>query len=391
MKNLLWYPGHELVIDDIVKAYKCYLFDSNDKKYIDFESGVWCTSIGHNHPRINKVIEEQIHKITHTGYCYSNNLVKETADEILSLLRFEYGMCTFLCSGSEAIEYGVRIAQQISNKPLMLTFTDSYFGAYGSASKKSQDEWYCIDWIKYCESERKNYYTLLDDVPFERIGGFLFEPGSSSGLVRFPPQELLDNIIEKIHTNNGLVIVNEVTTGIGRTGEWFGFQHYKIKPDIVTMGKGLGNGYPVSVTAVNKKVADALKREPIKYAQSHQNDVLGAVIAREVIRIIKDEKLIEHCRFISNGLFNQLNELKCNYSIIKEIRGRGLMIALEFIDRKDSESYASIVRKELLKRGFIVAQRYGTNVLRIDPALTVKESDVKEFIDVLEEILKEMP
>ena len=391
MEHIIWCIGHELVLSDIVKGENCYLYDSKGNRYIDLESGVWCTSIGHSHPRINHVIKEQIERISHTGYCYANKIIEESAIEILNTLGFEKGKCVFLCSGSEAVEFAVRVAQNISEKPLLLTMSDSYFGAYGSASKRMESEWYSFDWLK-CSScpyfkDCNPECSRLLEIPFEKIGGFLFEPGSSSGLVRFPPQKLIKNITQKIKSDDGLLIINEVTTGIGRTGEWYGYQHYKLQPDIVALGKGLGNGYPVSVTAITKNVSDRLKSKSFKYAQSHQNDPLGAAIAREVIRVIQEEDLIERSKKIGNYFINELKQLGKFYNIIKEVRGRGLMIAIE-LNNNHHNSPAALIQKELLNKGFIITHRPGFNVLRIDPPLTIEEKDIESFINSLEQVLK---
>jgi len=391
MEHIIWCIGHELVLSDIVRGENCYLYDLKGKRYVDLESGVWCTSIGHSNPRINRVIKEQIDRITHTGYCYANKIIEESAIEILNTLSFDKGKCVFLCSGSEAVEFGVRVAQNISEKPLLLTMTDSYFGAYGSASKRMESEWYSFDWLKCstcpyfkdCDPE----CSILLEIPFEKIGGFLFEPGSSSGLVRFPPKKLIQNITQKIKSDKGLLIINEVTTGIGRTGEWYGYQHYKLQPDIVALGKGLGNGYPVSVTAINKNVSNRLGSKSFKYAQSHQNDSLGAAVAREVIRVIQEEDLIERSKKIGNYFINKLEQLAKSYNIIKEVRGRGLMIALELNDNYHN-SPAALIQKELLYKGFIVAHRPGFNVLRVDPPLTIGKEDIESFIISLKQVLK---
>jgi acetylornithine aminotransferase len=119
----------------------------------------------------------------------------------------------------------------------------------------------------------------------------LFEPGSSSGLVRFPPEKLIRGIVGAVRENDGFILVNEVTTGVGRTGRWFGYQHYGISPDVVALGKGIGNGYPVSVTACAPRVISRLGGRPIPYSQSHQNDPLGAAVAREVVRTVREEGL----------------------------------------------------------------------------------------------------
>ena len=390
MEHIIWCIGHELVLKDIVKAENCFLYDSKGKKYLDLESGVWCTSIGHSNPRINQVIKSQIDKISHTGYCYANPVIEESAKDILETLNFSEGKCVFLCSGSEAVEFGVRIAQCLSERPLLLTMTDSYFGAYGSASKRSEDEWYSFDWLKCsgCPSfeDCNPECDRLSGIPFDKIGGFLFEPGSSSGLVRFPPKKLIQNITQRVKENNGLLIINEVTTGLGRTGEWYGYQHYDLQPDIVALGKGLGNGYPVSVTAITQHVFEKLKNKPFKYSQSHQNDPLGATVAREVIRVIREEKLIERSKVIGNYFIDKLRQLAHRYSAIKEVRGRGLMIAVEF---SNSNSFlAALIQKELLNEGFIVASRPGANAIRIDPPLTIEEKDIASFINSFEQVLK---
>lgn len=390
MSHLFWYPGHELILDDIVRAENCHLYDSLGNRYVDLESGVWCTSIGHAHPRILRLLAEQPAQIGHTGFCYTSGLVEEAAVEILSLLGMEDGKTVFLCSGSEAVEYGVRVAQSVLHRPLLMTMADSYFGAYGSASRKDEREWFCFDWAGCadCPESREcgKSCPLWAAVPFDRIGGFLFEPGSSSGLVRFPSKKLIASIVSTVQESGGLVLVNEVTTGVGRTGAWFGFQHYGFAPDIVAMGKGIGNGYPVSVTAFGRAVIDRLGDRPVKYAQSHQNDPLGAAVAMEVVRIIRDGGLIQRGREIAAVLGTGLEAIRARTGKIRAIRGRGLMIAIELVDDAGT-SFTIRTHRELVRRGFILGRRPGVPVLRCDPSLTIDRADVGGFLEALEEVL----
>jgi acetylornithine/N-succinyldiaminopimelate aminotransferase len=385
MKHILWSIGHKLEIEDIIKSDNCYLFDKNGEKYIDLLSGIWCTNVGHNNSRINAVITSQINKITHTGYCYSNPIIEESAKTILEINNFNEGKCEFLNSGSEAVEFGMRVARTITDKPLALTFSDSYFGAYGEASVKNNKSWHIYNWLD-CSCNKRNKGCIgecdaFNNIPFELIGTFLFEPGSSSGLVRFPSQKLINKIIERIKQNDGIIVINEITTGIGRTGKWFGYQHYKILPDIVAMGKALGNGYPVSATVISKSISQLLEKKEFIYSQSHQNDPLGAKVAKEVIEIINGNKLLDRCVKLGDKLISGLNKIKNNNSIIKEIRGRGLMIGIELFEQ------AEIIRLELQKRGFILVKRSDVEVLRMDPALTIEEHDLESFLLNLEKIL----
>jgi acetylornithine aminotransferase len=390
LSHLFWYPGHELLLRDIVRAENCYLYGSDGKRYVDLESGVWCTSIGHGNPEVLSTIAEQAARISHTGFGYSTGTVEEAARDILSLLDLEGGTCVFLCSGSEAVEYGVRVAQSVITRPLLMTMKDSYCGAYGSASRKEEDEWFCLDWgacdrcprTGECDDQCEHWAAI----PFDDIGAFLLEPGSSSGLVRFPPAKLIRKIVGVVTDNDGLVLVNEVTTGVGRTGTWFGYQHYGISPDIVAIGKGIGNGYPVSVTAVAPKAVERLGGGPVKYAQSHQNDPLGAAVARKVVEVIRREGLIERARRIAATLLAGLEGIRDRTGRIREIRSRGLMVALELQD--DSEgSFTVRTHRELVSRGYVVGRRPGVNVLRLDPSLTIDREDIEDFLETFEAVL----
>jgi acetylornithine/N-succinyldiaminopimelate aminotransferase len=382
-----------LLLKNIVRAENCYLYDSEGNRYVDLESGVWCTSIGHGNPRILHAITEQLARIAHTGFGYANALVEEAARAILSLLGFEGGKCVFLCSGSEAVEYGVRMAQSVINRPLLMTMTDSYFGAYGSASRKQEDEWFCFDWAACAACP---YADECDEgcdqwaaIPYDDIGGFLFEPGSSSGLVRFPPEKLIRNIVTAVKENHGLVLVNEVTTGVGRTGIWFGYQHYGVSPDIVAVGKGIGSGYPVSVTAFAPGVIERLGGRPVMYAQSHQNDPLGAAVAREVVNVIKEEGLIERGKDIADRLLSGLEGIKDRTGKIQEIRSRGLMVAIELKDDPEA-SFTIWTHRELVRRGYVLGRRPGVNVLRLDPSLTIDQNDIEGFLETFEAVLNDV-
>lgn len=388
MSHILWTTGHELLINNIVVADNCELFDTDGIKYIDMESGVWCTNLGHNNQRINSLIRSQICKISHTGFNYCNPIIESAAIKVLEITEMPDGKCEFLCSGSEAVEFCVRLAKTLKPGKKILTFSDSYFGAYGEATKKDNEECTRFNWQTCsCNSESLGCIgkcVEFASILFDEIGIFLFEPGSSSGLVNFPKEQLINRIIQKIRQNNGLVIVNEITTGVGRTGKWFGYQHYNIKPDMVAIGKGIGNGYPVSVASVSNRIVKLLGNKPFHYSQSHQNDPLGAAIVKEVIETIQDDKLIKRSHILGEKFRIELNRLKSELPVIKEIRCRGMMIAIEFTND------AKLIQQELLKRGFIVAKRSGHEVLRLDPALTIEEKILESFIDELTNIIEKL-
>ncbi len=376
--------GHSIQIPNIIKSDGIYLFDSSGKKYMDLESGVWCTSLGHNNIQINSLIKKQIDKIMHAGFCYSNSILQESAESVLSITNYRDGKCVFLSSGSESIELARQIAKHITKKKRSMTLHDSYLGSYSSVTDRSKG-WYIFNWEECmscpnnnnCRTSCKKFQSIPHD-----ISEFIFEPGSSSGFVRFPPKSLIQNIINIIRAQGGKIIANEVTTGIGRTGKWFGYNHYQIEPDIVAMGKGIGNGYPVSVTAINEHIVRELEKDGVfKYSQSHQNDPLGAAIVNEVVKFIKENDLILKAEVKGIKFLEMLNTLKDDI-IVKDVRGRGLMFAMDICDEKIGDR----LFKKLIDKGYIVCNRKA--LFRIDPPLTINEDEFDDFFRDFKEILE---
>lgn len=376
--------SHEIFKTDFVRGQNCHLYDSEGRKYVDFESGIWCTALGHNHPRVNWAIETQLKNIAHLGTRYPNFLAEEAALDVLEVVGIKDGKCVFLSSGSEAVEFGVQIVRRLTEKPLLLTFKDSYLGSYGSAGKKKLDEWYLFDWDAVAATD---YDHCLNEIPFEKIGGFIFEPGGSGiGFVKFPPKPLVQEIVRRIQQAGGLVTVNEVTTGMGRTGKWFGFQYYDIRPDIVSLGKGLGNGYPVSAVAMKRDIAQKLEDSGFHYVQSHQNDPLGCSIAKEVIATFREENWVERGNAKGECFLEGLKQLGKRHDVVKEARGRGMLLALEFYPRQGFSAEAAY--HALLENGFLVGYYPAGNILRFDPALTIEEEDITKLLECLNVILK---
>ena len=374
---------HDIVKTDFVRGENGSLYDESGRRYLDFESGIWSAGLGHNHPRINGALHEQIDRLMHLGTRYPNALAESAALDVLEITGIGEGKCVFLSSGSEAVEFGVQAVRRLTQRPLLLTFSASYLAAFGSAGRKGADEWLLVDADASADPD-----TCLKDIPFERIGGFIFEPGGSgSAFVHFPPARLVQEIAERVRQAGGLLMANEVTTGMGRTGAWFGFQHYGLQPDIVSLGKGLGNGYPVSAVALRLDCARRLESDGLRYAQSHQNDPLGCAVAKEVIAVMREEAWIDRGRTLGESFLEGLDRLRQGHPLVKDARGRGPLLALEF--QTSDRITASSAYGALLARGFLVGYYPAGNILRFDPALTMDRADVDALLAALEEILAE--
>lgn len=270
----------------------------------------------------------------------------------------------------------------------MFTFKETYLSAYGTSGSKDDSEWVKFE-LATCRDCPNNYSCenckLINEIPFNEIGAFVFEPGNSAGLVLIPPKSLIEEIAKRIKRHGGLILINEVTTGVGRTGKWYGFQHFNINPDIVALGKGLGNGYPVSAVVVEDKIAGKVDRENIRHSQSHQNDVLGCVVVSEVINIIEQNNLIKKSNGNGQYFIEKLHELKEKSNTIREVRGVGMMIAVEF----EAEDVAVLksLNEYLIEKGFIVGYKPVFNLMRFYPSLTTTREDIDSLIECMKEAI----
>ncbi|UCG57384.1 MAG: aspartate aminotransferase family protein [Phycisphaerales bacterium] len=382
---------HEMTKADIVRGHNCYLYDANNKRYVDFESGVWSTVLGHNHPRISRTIQEQIDRVMHLGYRYTNRTAEEAAAALLEAVGLEKGKCVFLSSGSEAVELAIQVAKLVTGKSHLLTLSESYMAAYGAAAKQGPDEWLQIDReaCRTCSDKAtcKDTCPKADGLPFEEIAAFVLEPASASGNVRLPPEKLVDLLASEVKQHQGLIVVDEVTTGLGRTGKWWGFEHYDLSPDVIAFGKGLGNGYPVSAVATKEEVADLLEARTFRYVQSHQNDPLGCAVAKEVISVIREEELIARSAALGESLYDRLDEIGKRHEFVREVRGRGLMVSLELAGAGDNP-ITSVVYDEMLERGYLIGHNPRSNVLRFLPPLTIEENEMANLAHNLYDILE---
>jgi len=374
---------HEITKTDFVRGEGCALYDAQGRRYLDLESGTWCACLGHSHPRIADVIARHAAQLTHLGLRYPNDLAEEAAARALELLGMDGGACTFLSSGSEAVELGARVARQVTGRSLLLSFSDSYLAAYGSAGGREEGGWWLLDPQAGAGMPLSD---RLGSVPFDHLAGFVLEPGGSgSAFVRFPDPRLVEAIATRVQQAGGLLVVDEVTTGLGRTGEWFGYQHVDVRPDIVALGKGLGNGYPISAVAMTGDVAARLQASGLHYVQSHQNDPLGCAVATEVIAVIAEDGLVARARDLGAHFLDGLTRLAATRPGVQEARGRGLLLGLEL--QPHAARTAAWVYRELLRRGYLVGYHPAGHLVRFDPPLTIAVEEVDGLLECLADIL----
>jgi acetylornithine/N-succinyldiaminopimelate aminotransferase len=363
-------PFYKQIDKLIIKSKDCFLYDAEGKQYIDFESGDWAANLGHSNASINQVIKDQVDLLMHDGLRFRNKPSEALSIRLLEKLSFEDGLCAFLNSGSEAVNLSITLAKQLTKRNKILKMDCSYLSAFGHEQVLSNNP----D-ILNIPMDNTNVISSID---FSDIAAFVFEPGNARGLIKYPGNDFIKAVALAIKQSGGLLIANEVTTGFGRTGKWFGFQHYDCQPDIVAMGKALGNGYPVSCTAINNKLVEMFKHAPFRYAQSHQNDPLGCAVGIEVIRIFEEEDMIRLGEEKGQYLSARLMELQDEYlGKIKEVRSRGLMIGMEL----SQDLHAEEIYEQLIEAGILVGCR--DSVLRFMPPMIIEKAHIDTLVTTL--------
>ncbi|KAB3532844.1 aminotransferase class III-fold pyridoxal phosphate-dependent enzyme [Alkaliphilus serpentinus] len=398
MKNsndsrLRMFVGPEVSLTAI-KALGSRVLTKEYGEVIDFQSGCWAAVLGNNRGEVMEAVKTNGDFLTHLHQFFETEhphaLVKELIEA--TKLKSPY-KGTFLSSGSEAVSLAVKLSEVLTGRTMKLSLSISYHGASADLRMPRNPQlWTDLDVISCLNCNKAiscNECGRLSNIDFSQIASFVFEAGNSGGLVLCPPQKFISYLSEEVRAAGGYVIANEVTTGFGRTGKWFGFQHYDYfnssltSPDFIALGKGLGNGYPISGLLVSTKLAAAVEASDFRYVQSHIDDPLGCIVARKVVEVIVKENLIEASDKMGNYLRQKLREVGELVGGIKEIRGRGMMNVVLLEDPHRSKE----VFKRLLKDGIFTGYSEAHNFIHLYPPLTLTSQEVDALASSLQHIL----
>jgi acetylornithine aminotransferase len=362
---------------------------------IDLESGCWAAVLGHCRKDISAIICENSASLFHTHQFFNTEHPDCLSLEITEASGL-HGRYTgsYMTSGTEAVSLAVKLSEIITNRCKKLSFNVSYLGSSPDLRMpRDPNLWLDLD-ISECIKCKKNAPCSdcgkFDSINFSDTAAFVFEPGNSGGLVLLPPQKLIEYISVQVKNAGGLIIANEVTTGFGRTGKWFGFQHYDIlnteafQPDLISMGKGLGNGYPVSGVLVKDKYEEIIKKSGFRYVQSHIDDPLGCIVGRKVVNIMVRENLIEKGRITGEYLRSKLKSTAESTDLIDEIRGVGMMNTIVLKNNYKAKD----VFGALLNSGFFVGYSEAFNLIRLYPPLVLSREEADKFCESLLNILQ---
>jgi acetylornithine/N-succinyldiaminopimelate aminotransferase len=364
-----------------------YLFDSEGNKYLDFLSGIGVNALGYAHPAITKVIQKQVAKVIHTSNLFFHAYQAELAKRLTKLAGMDRAF--FSNSGTEAWEGALKLARAYSNEKSggkrykVLALENSFHGrTLGSLA------------TTYTAKYRKPFEPMLPGVEFvkfndvedlkskfdDQVCAIGFEPVQGEGGINPVSKEFMKTARELATKYDALLILDEIQSGMGRTGKMFAYQHYGVKPDITTLAKPLAGGLPLGAILCTNKVSAII--HPGMHGTTFGGGPLACAAAVEFLNVIDREKLLKQTQQLGNYFLEQLRALDSRHAAIADVRGVGLMIGVEL----DSADLAKEVVKQMLDRKIIINRTHETT-LRFLPPFIVTRKQIDEVVKTLDQVL----
>lgn len=368
----------------ITKGQGNWLWDADGNKILDMFPGWGVSGIGHCHKKVVEALKSQSEKLLHidnTFYTEEQGLLAKMISE-----RGFGGKCFFCNSGAEANEAAMKLARIYTSKEKykIVTAENSFHGrTFATVTATAQPKYHdgfmpLLPGFRYVPF---NDIEALEEIFTDEIAAIMIEPIQGEGGVNVATAEYMRRVRELCDENNALMILDEVQTGMGRTGKWFGYQHFDVEPDIITMAKALGGGVAVGAIMAKPHVAAALV--PGTHASTFGGNSLACVASIATIEAIEEENLLENTIEMGKYITGKLNELKEEFQIIDHIRGKGIMIGIQL-----KTTGAQIVSK-CLERGLRINCTHDT-VLRFMPSMIVTREEIDQAIEIFTGVLTEI-
>jgi acetylornithine/N-succinyldiaminopimelate aminotransferase len=370
----------------LVKGLGTRVWDSTGKEYLDLVAGIAVCNLGHSHRRVIEAISKQVENITHV----SNLYYLEPQVRLAKLLvENSFADRVFFCnSGAEANEAAIKLARKYSrdnsasHKYELICMRNSFHGRTLATVAATGQEKFHRGFEPLPEGFRFVPYddlASLEEAISDKTCGVLLEPIQGEGGVNIPSENYLRGVRNICDRHKLLMILDEVQTGMGRTGTFFAYEQAGMKPDILTLAKALGNGFPVGAMLATEKVASAFV--PGSHASTFGGNFLAMAASCAAVETLLHEGILENCRVMGTYFLDQLAGLMKKHAAIKAIRGRGLMVAMELAGPGDE-----IVRL-CLERGLLINCTNG-NIIRFVPPLIISSQDIDRAVEILDEVMR---
>ncbi|MGA7723444.1 MAG: aspartate aminotransferase family protein [Ignavibacteriaceae bacterium] len=359
-----------------------FLYDVNGKEYIDFLCGIAVTGFGHNHPQIKSAVLKQINSFWHVSNLFTSTPQQELAVKLAERSGLNYVF--FSNSGTEAVEAAIKFARKWGKgRHEIISTVNGFHGrTFGSLSATGQSKfWEGFQPLVpgFSHAQYGSIVAIHEKLTPDTVA-VIVETIQGEGGVNVAPEGYLKALRELCTEKEILLIIDEVQTGVGRTGKFYSYLEENIIPDIVASAKGLANGLPLGATICSKEVADEIK--PGNHGSTFGGNPVAIAAANAVVDLLTDDKLKE-IEQLGNMLLDALHGL--NLPEIKNIRGKGLLIGVEFIEGVS----AKVIAHHLLEKGFLVATA-GDSVLRILPPFVITQTELMKFLSAFRTVVQEI-
>jgi acetylornithine/N-succinyldiaminopimelate aminotransferase len=368
----------------LVHGEGSYVWDAEGKKYLDLFPGWGCNILGYAPPRVVEAIQKQVTHLIHVPNTWYTEAQGKFAE---ALCTRSFGQAFFCNSGAEAIEGAIKLARlwgSPQGKHKIITFENSFHGrTYAAVTATAQPKYHegigpLVPGFRYAPH---NNLAAVRELVDKETCAILIEPVQGEGGVNVPRDEFLGGL-RKIADDNGfLLIFDEVQTCMGRTGTWFGYQQWKVLPDIFTMAKGLSGGVACGAFIARPEIAAFLK--PGKHASTFGGNPLAMAAGLATIETIEKDKLLDNVAVMSARFRDHFTKLKSELKIIREVRVRGMMIGI------DLTTTGTPAVAKCMERGVLINCTHDT-VIRLLPALNITARQVDEGAAVISDVLREM-
>jgi len=370
----------------LVKGKGSRVWDIEGREYLDFFPGWGVSGLGHCHPAVGYAVKNQLRKIVHISNNYLNLKQAELAREIAK--NSFPARCFFSNSGAEAVEAAVKFARrygEASGRFEIITLKRSFHGrTYAALTATGQDKVHqgfgpLLEGFSYGEF---NDLDSVERLVTPKTVAILVEPVQGEGGIHVASLKFLRGLRELCDKKDILLILDEVQTGMGRTGMMFAYQHYRIEPDLMTLAKSLGNGVPIGALVVNSKITREVLT-PGTHASTYGGNPLVCAAALAVFKTIRKEKLLQNAERLGAFLGLRLKELQAKFPVIREVRGIGLMHGVEL--SRPGQAYVDRARE----KGLLINCTQ-EKVLRIMPAITISKRQLAAGLSILEKVFEEL-
>jgi acetylornithine/N-succinyldiaminopimelate aminotransferase len=357
-----------------------WLFDKDENRYLDFSAGIAVNILGHNHPKINAALKDNVEKIWHVSNLYSIPEQEELAKKLCEL---SFADKAFFCnSGAEAVEGAIKIARRFhyvnnSERNEIITFKNSFHGRTLATIAASSNPKHIEGFKPLPEGfiQIEVDETELEKNITNKTAAILIEPIQGEGGINIIAEDFLLKIRELCDESNLLMILDEVQCGLGRTGKLFAHEWSGVSPDIVTIAKALGAGLPIGAILTTNNVSEAMSNG--SHGSTFGGNPLCSSIASKVLDVLYEENLLSNVENLSDFLIGGIDDLiKKHGNKIASIKGKGFMIGIECLTDNGK------IAEEALKNGLLLVPA-ANNVLRILPPLNIGKSEIEEFFNLL--------